>query len=200
MNNVSPTQYLPGFKDPVFDCQQTFRILLKALSRPGTIQPLTGAPQAPEPMYPTTAALALTLFDLHTPVWLDSSLGNPEVRRFLGFHCGVPIMGQPGQASFGIFGNGQTFNGLEGLNQGDPAYPDRSATVIIQVEGFSGPKAVSLTGPGVKGRIRLSVEGLADAFWMDFKENHQRFPLGVDCYLVSPEAVCGLPRTAGVEV
>ena len=196
---VSTTIFYPGFNDPVMDGQKVFRIMLEALSRPGRVKDIPCRPDVPAPLYPSTAALALTLFDLDTFLWLDSTLDRPEIRQYLGFHCGSPLVKDPARASFGIFGQGNDFSGLAGFAQGDPAYPDRSSTLLIQVDGFDGPIVRTLGGPGIDGRTTLRVSGLPDTFWSEFKNNHQRFPQGVDCFLVSPLQVCGLPRTTRVE-
>ena len=61
----------PGFADPVFDSQATFRAALDALARPGRVAALPPVLTPPAPLNPATAALCLTLADLDTPLWLD---------------------------------------------------------------------------------------------------------------------------------
>ena len=64
----------PGFHDPQLDAQRVFRQLLQAMARPGQIVPIDRLPEAPKPLSGGAAALALTLFDLDTPIWLDEAL------------------------------------------------------------------------------------------------------------------------------
>jgi alpha-D-ribose 1-methylphosphonate 5-triphosphate synthase subunit PhnH len=197
---MSTNEIFKSFADPVLDSQRVFRAALKALSRPGLIIDLPSQPGTPGPLYPAVAALALTLFDLDTLLWLDAALDVPEVRDFLRFHCGARFTGDPAQAAFGIIGRGDSFSGLNRFNQGRPAYPDRSTTLIIQVAGFNQAPPKTLTGPGIDGQTQLKVDGLAESFWTEWPANHQGFPLGVDCFLTAPLQICGLPRTTAVEV
>jgi len=40
-----------------------------------------------------TAAIALTLFDHDTPLWLDPSMsGTSEVTKWFKFHTGAPVI------------------------------------------------------------------------------------------------------------
>ena len=192
-------QFLPGFDDPVIDSQTVFRAALKALSRPGLILDIPVLPPAPGPLYPAATALALTFFDLDSPLWLDSDLDVDQVREYLRFHCGARFTDDPGRAAFGLIGRGESFSGLNSFNQGDPGYPDQSTTVIIQVDDFGPEKETILSGPGINGRTGLSIKGLSRTFWTEFAVNHSGFPLGVDCFLVSPRQICGLPRSTRVE-
>ena len=71
-----------GFAEPVLAAQTTFRTVMDALARPGSVRRLAGV-AAPAPLSPSAAAIALTLLDYETPFWLDAPLaGAPEVVRF----------------------------------------------------------------------------------------------------------------------
>ena len=63
-----------------------------------------------------------------------------------------------------------------------------------------GRRELILRGPGVKGRARLSVDGL-DARYIEERANANRFyPMGIDLLLVDAEGrVAGVPRTSAVE-
>ena len=61
----------PGFAEPVLGAQSSFRAMLHALSHPGRIVELPDVPQAPAPLGPAMAALALALCDADTPLWHD---------------------------------------------------------------------------------------------------------------------------------
>src|SRR5690606_37837176 len=88
-------QIAPGFANPVFDSQRIFRGLLEAMSYPGRIVDTGSLASAPAPLSPAAAATCLALADYETPVWLDPA-AHP-VRDWLRFHCGCPIVSDPGE-------------------------------------------------------------------------------------------------------
>lgn len=193
----------PGFGDPVMDAQKTFRAVLTALSRPGTIVPAPVLPAAPQPVYQSTVAAGLTLLDLDTPLWLDRPARSDKTAALFRFHCGCPLVDDPSQAAFGLVSSGKDLPDLTLFPIGTAEYPDRSATVLIQVEALasaeSAESGVTLSGPGIKDRHRIKVTGLADSFWKFWRDNGRLFPRGLDALLVSPVSFCGLPRTVRAE-
>ena len=108
-------------------------------------------------------------------------------------------MPSPALARFAAVPAGFDAPTLSACDQGDPAYPDLSTTLLMEVASLSGGEAVTLSGPGIQTRQVLSVDGLADGFWREWRLNHQRFPLGVDVFLTHGRRMCGLPRTTRVE-
>lgn len=188
----------PGFNDPVLDSQQVFKAALKSLTNPGLVIDLPVLPPSPEPLYPGTAALLLTLLDLDTLVWLDPEADTPEVADWLAFHCGCPLTADPGKAAFAVISDGRNLPGLELFSVGAEDSPEQSATVIIQVGELIRDRGRSLSGPGIEDRIDLKVLGLADLFWEFFNRNGGLFPQGLDFLLTGPGRICGLPRTTKV--
>jgi alpha-D-ribose 1-methylphosphonate 5-triphosphate synthase subunit PhnH len=189
----------PGLADPAHDAQQFFRTILDATSRPGRIVSLPAAPRGPGAISPATAAYLLTLADRDTPIWLGSDFDRPEVRDFLRFHAGTPIVATRGEASFGVVAAG-TPRPLDGFNLGTDAYPDRSATVVIEVPALQGGRTRHWRGPGIAERASVAIAGLADAFWNDWAANHGLFPCGVDIVFTAGSQLCALPRSIAVEV
>ena len=64
---ASDSGLLPGFADPVGDAQKTFRAVLEAMARPGTIVVPPVVAAAPSPLAPVTAAVQLSLAEHVTP-------------------------------------------------------------------------------------------------------------------------------------
>ena len=92
-----------GFADPVFNAQTVFRAVMDAMARPGTIQPMPGLARPPEPLASAAGAVALTLCDNDTPVWLDHALqAAPAIKAWLGFHSGAPLANTPADAHFAL--------------------------------------------------------------------------------------------------
>lgn len=187
-----------GFAEPVRDAQAAFRAAMWALSRPGSPRRLDVALAPPAPLSPIAAALALALADYETPLWLDAALAeSPEVAGFLRFHTGAPIVTHPMDAAFALIANAANLPEFHMFSQGTPDYPDRSVTLVVQVETFSDGPLV-LEGPGIKGRIGFGAAPLPADFSNRIKHNRASFPRGVDLLLAGSDAVVGLPRSVRV--
>ncbi|MFC4273555.1 phosphonate C-P lyase system protein PhnH [Achromobacter aloeverae] len=196
---TAPTiNLLPGFADPVAQAQAVFRVALQALSEPGQPRVLAAECGVPAGLSPALAALLLTLADVDTPVWLPAGLDD-AVAAFLRFHCGCPLVATPAEAVFVVAPAGHAAPALADCNAGDPAYPDRSTTLLIEVEDWQAGTAVRLTGPGIADARALAPAGLPADFWRQWAVNHRRFPQGVDVLLTHGREICGLPRTTRVE-
>ncbi|ANY16929.1 phosphonate C-P lyase system protein PhnH [Bordetella pseudohinzii] len=189
---------LAGFAAPVDEAQASFRQALDALAQPGRVTAMPGSQALPPGMGRAMTALLLTLADADTPVWLPPGL-HPAVAAYLRFHCGCPLTEEAALATFVAVPAGHAAPALSQLAQGDPAYPDRSATLILEVDGLAQDAGARLAGPGIAGRRQLAVQGLPEGFWAEWGRNHQRFPLGVDVFFTRAEQMSGLPRSTAVE-
>lgn len=189
---------LPGFADPVGDAQATFRAALDALAHPGRINQILAETGVPAGLSPAMTALLLTLVDVDTPLWLPESVSADAI-AFLRFHCGCPIVPSPSLARFAAVPAGGKAPALSSCHQGDPAYPDLSTTLLIEVESLSEGEPAILSGPGIQSQQVLRVAGLPEGFWREWRINHQRFPLGVDVFLTQERRICALPRSTRKE-
>ncbi|MGS1109459.1 phosphonate C-P lyase system protein PhnH [Achromobacter anxifer] len=189
---------LPGFPDPVGDAQATFRAALDAMAHPGRINEILAETGVPAGLSPAMTAMLLTLVDVDTPLWLPEGVSE-DVIAFLRFHCACPIVPSPSLARFAAVPAGCKAPALSACHQGDPAYPDLSTTLLIEVESLSAGAAAILSGPGIKDRQTLHAAGLPEGFWREWRLNHQRFPLGVDVFLTQERRICALPRSTRKE-
>ncbi|WP_374444334.1 phosphonate C-P lyase system protein PhnH [Stella sp.] len=190
----------PGFADPVADSQRTFRALLDAIARPGTVARVGAAVAAPAPLSPAAAASLLTLVDFETPLWLDPAARAPEVDTWLRFHCGAPLVPDAAQARFALVaGPATALLPLDRFPAGDDAYPDRSATLIVLVADLRPGSGWRLTGPGIEDEARLAVDGLPAGFAAAWAANRALFPRGIDLFLAAGDRVAALPRTVRIE-
>ncbi len=188
-----------GFSDVAVDSAHAFRSIMQAMARPGRMMPIGAGIEAPEPMFASAAAVALTLCDFQTAVWLAPELRTERVMHYLRFHTGARITEDPGKALFLFAVAGDHLPAHDLLQQGTHEYPDRSATLVIQAEGFA-LGHVELSGPGIRGFERFGVAGLGNGFWAAMRENHERFPVGVDVIFTAPGLVAALPRSTAVNV
>jgi alpha-D-ribose 1-methylphosphonate 5-triphosphate synthase subunit PhnH len=192
---------IPGFADPVHDAQKTFRAILDAMAHPGRIVDLPVKLQAPKPLRCAATAVALTLFDHDTPVWLDTTVAESgRAMDFLRFHCGCPFVDGPGKGRFALIGDTTTLPHLGRFDAGSDAWPDESATLVIEVSSLDGGPAVTLTGPGIECETNFAPFGLPDWFWGAWAVNHAAYPLGLDVILTCGKTLAALPRSTAARI
>ena len=148
-----------GFVDPPRCSQQAFRALMDAMARPGIPRALDARLAPPAPLTPELAALALTVLDYETAVWLDPPLtAEPAVADFLRFHTSARLVEQPGDAQFAL----QYVNGLptalELFNGGGVVTDElRVGTTWDAVLPAGGACAADLDGDGTVGGADLGI-------------------------------------------
>lgn len=188
-----------GFADPVFQSQAIFRELMDAMARPGRIRCVEPGVRPPAPLSPVAAAVACVLADADTPLWLDAALSEDEaVRSWLAFHTGAAITAIPSEAGFAIAGDPRRLPGLQGFSLGTQDYPDRSTTVILQVETLDGGDPIVLSGPGIPERATLAPAPMPHRFHDQWAANGDLYPRGVDIVLAGAGSLACLPRTTRI--
>jgi alpha-D-ribose 1-methylphosphonate 5-triphosphate synthase subunit PhnH len=189
----------PAFADSVHASQAVFRAVMNAIARPGTIVGTGGLARAPEPLGLAAAALALTLLDYETPLWLDPALAqSSEIVGWLRFHTGAPMADDPRQAAFGIIADPLRMPQFEAFSQGSMEYPDRATTLVLQIERLSNNGGFWLSGPGIKGSRALVASPLPADFAMRMRANRALFPRGLDIILAAGTMLAALPRSVHV--
>jgi alpha-D-ribose 1-methylphosphonate 5-triphosphate synthase subunit PhnH len=185
-----------GFANKVLSAQSTFRSVMDAMARPGSIQRIEAPVGVPAPMMRGTAAVALTLFDQDTPVWLDAKMtATTDVAKWIRFHASAPVIGDSSVCHFAVIGDAAAVKDFDGFALGTSEYPDRSTSLIIQVESLTQGPSIELSGPGIDGtallRATTAIPDLLDRLAL----NAKLFPRGVDLILVADDAIVALPRT-----
>lgn len=187
-----------GFSDPVLDSQSVFRALMNGMARPASIAHIQAHVVPPAPLELAAGAIACSLIDADTPFWLDSVLDSDAVKSWFAFHTG----GQPAismaEAVFALFGAAFAMPALDRFEQGSQEHPDRSATVILQLESLEGGEPITFKGPGIKDRATIAPRGLSRDFTAQWNTNRKRFPRGVDLVLTAGDAFACLPRSAAL--
>jgi alpha-D-ribose 1-methylphosphonate 5-triphosphate synthase subunit PhnH len=184
---------LAAFADPVFDSQRNFRVLLQAMARPAVPRELPNLPPAPAPIIPAAMAILLTLCDATTSVWLQQP--NAEIMRHLRFHAGTRLVDDPREADFALITDPASMPPLDIFAQGEMRYPDRSASLIVQVPGVHEDTGMHFAGPGIRETAQLAIDGLPPHFWQQRTAQAARLPLGIDLFFVAAQRVVALPRT-----
>lgn len=180
-----------------FASQSAFRALMDAMARPGEILTLDGI-EAPAPLAPATAALVQSLADYESPLWLDPAFAAiPAIADWIRFHTGAPVVAAPDDAVFALIADPRALPGFAAFAQGTEEYPDRSTTVIVQVERFAGPTLI-LKGPGIKTIHAFAAEPLPGDFTQRLRDNRELFPRGIDLVFVAGRKIAALPRSMHV--
>lgn len=178
-----------GFKKPAIDSAHAFRSVMDAMARPGTINSLSAA-SPPAPLSIAAGVCLLTLCDHETPVHLGESHDHPQVREWIAFHTGAPLSTAE-ECSFAV-GTWNSMQPLTSYAQGTSEYPDRSATLLVELDHLENSGA-TLTGPGIKDTASLKLPDVAL-----IQENHKRYPLGLDFIFTSSNQLAALPRSTEV--
>ena len=185
-SHTQDTAYLEGgFQDAPVDAARAFRSAMSAMARPGQIERLgTSAP--PSPLSSAAGPLLLTLADPATGVYLAGAHDTATMRAWLAFHTGAPIVAA-GQAHFAV-GTWDALMPLSQFSVGTSEYPDRSATLIVEMEDLRG-EGVHLRGPGIKTTAALN---LPDAEAM--RAYHAQFPFCLGSFMTFGVHLATLPR------
>jgi alpha-D-ribose 1-methylphosphonate 5-triphosphate synthase subunit PhnH len=185
-----------GFADKVLSAQSTFRCVMNAMARPGSVQAIVSGTGTPPAMMRGTAAIALTLFDHDTPVWLDARMqATADVANWLKFHTSAPVVADSSIASFALVGDPQSLLALDRFAFGSNEYPDRSTTLILQVESLTDGPMVELQGPGINGTAALHASIQPRDLFERLAINAALFPRGIDVVLVHDDSIVAIPRT-----
>ncbi len=190
----------PAFDDPPLASQAVFRTVMEGMARPALWRPLSVELCPPPPITPTAAAVALTLLDYETPFWLDAPLAaDGAVAAWLAFHTGARLAADAASASFAFISDPAAMPSFDAFSQGSLEYPDRSATLVLQVASFPEDASLTFSGPGIPGSRRFSATPLPVDFRARLVANRDKFPLGVDLIFVSGDAAAALPRSIRVK-
>lgn len=188
-----------GFADKVLSAQSVFRSVMDAMARPGSVQRIASTAGTPTVMMRGTAAIALTLFDHDTPIWLDGRMSvTADVAKWLKFHTSAPVVADSSIASFALVGDPANLPSFDRFAFGSNEYPDRSTTLILQVESLTDGPVAELRGPGIDGAAALRASIQPRDLFERLAINATLFPRGIDVVLVHDDAIVAIPRTTGL--
>lgn len=201
-----------GFADPVHDAQRVFRVILAAMSRPGTIGRVAAdavdaidPPSSDDdvPLGAATTAILLTLLDADTSVAPVGTLAGDAVRAYCRFHTGVRSLAAIDGAAFVVARAADVDAALRArLYLGSDETPQDGATMIIEVDGFGADAArttsMTLRGPGIETTAALSVAGGDPAFWTWRAGLQSALPRGIDLIFTCDDALVAIPRSTRI--
>ena len=170
--------------------QQNYRLLLEAMSRPGSLHSITGLNTSSNSLLAVLAAL------------LDSSVrfcDSNDLLETSDIALLQAIQTVPEEADY-LLCSGIDVPDFQ-PRLGSLASPEQSATLLVHVSALeAGDLQLGLTGPGIKEKQVCNIQGL-DSDWLVKRESWVcGFPLGVDLILLDQQQLMALPRTTRVEV
>jgi len=187
-----------GFADPVFDSQTVFRAVMDAMAQPGTHLTIAPHIKPPSGLGLAQGAIALTLCDHDAAVWLSSALAKASVGAWIGFHTGAHMVDAKSDCLFAFLELGTTRLTFSAFALGGQDYPDRSATLVLELPSLTGGPELVLQGPGIKDQTVIAPLGLPEGFVLQWQDNHQQFPRGVDLVLTAGRDLLCLPRSCHI--
>lgn len=178
-----------GFATPALDAAHGFRAAMQAMARPGSRHEVAGA-HPPGGISVAAGVLLLTLCDPETGIYLARDVDSPPLREWIAFHTGAPIVSAQ-LATFAL-GSWEALMPLDHFRIGTAEYPDRSATLIVEMPSVM-PVNASLTGPGIKERAEMTLPDLAAC-----QGNAMLYPLGVDFFFTCGSELTALSRSTTI--
>ena len=175
----------------------TFRVVLQAMSHPGTSCQLpTQIPKAGE--HEPLIQLLSCLMDNEVSFSIVGE-NHCSLATELSLRTGSTEADISG-SNFVIVTNGKTSGQLPLIKRGTLEYPDTGATVIYLVDEVAERAgAADLTGPGVNGTISPRLTGLEASELKGLREINAEYPLGVDAIFLDKNGriVC-IPRSTRI--
>jgi len=175
--------------DPVHGTRETFRALLDAMSRPGTVEAVSE---------PADHAVVATLVDHEVTLATE----DDTLRGALS-EQGRLDDGEPTTADIVHARDHTTFD-VRDCGRGSLVEPSDGATVVYRVEELADSAeealtTVSLSGPGVDGETTLSV-ALPPSELAAIAEAQSSYPRGVDVIFATEDSVASIPRSVSIAV
>lgn len=180
--------------------QKVFRVLLDALSHPGTLFSFQAEKQYPKELYNQTMAITHCVLDgeITYCALAVSDMTKQEIEIYTLSNEGPLAVADFVIASANV--SGEVLNeAIQKMKKGDLMNPHDSATLILEVKKLDHSGMVRMSGPGIRSEQMLGIVGHHD--WIDYRnEAVSEFPLGVDVFLIDEHgSVVGIPRTTRLE-
>ncbi|MEC1177913.1 phosphonate C-P lyase system protein PhnH [Metasolibacillus meyeri] len=178
--------------------QRAFRTLLDCFARPGTVGELERE-YVVNGLYAETVTVCMSLLD--GEVSFQTATEYQDINQSIRALTGGQIKPLE-QADFIIIPHGtekeQLLKAVEAAKVGDLIDPQKSATIMIELDGITPAIMAQLSGPGIK-----KLEMVELAVYKEFIElrtnKNKEFPLGIDCILIERSGrVIALPRTTSM--
>jgi alpha-D-ribose 1-methylphosphonate 5-triphosphate synthase subunit PhnH len=123
------------------------------------------------------------------------AMGRPGTAQRIVAATGAPVVEDSSVCSFALIGDARVLPALDRFAFGTNEYPDRSTTLILQVESLTQGSTFELRGPGIDGTAVLQAAIQPPDLFERLAINAALFPRGIDVVLVADDAIVAIPRT-----
>jgi len=187
------------FPQSCLDNHACFRVLLQAMSRPGTIVQLPASSQAD--FESSLIRLLDTVLNQQSSCHLVEL--DPELEQKILDQTGTHFTAAE-SADFILALSGDSQGKVSKAKRGRLDFPDQGATIVFGVKHLhsrSQENSFKLTGPGIKDAVHPTIEGLNNQELVWLKEANSEFPLGVDSiFLDQNNQLMCIPRSTRIGV
>ncbi len=190
--------------DPVHDSQAAFRKMLRALSRPGLVENISTQAACVDVQLgiePALLVLALVLLDAETSFHWDGPGAESATETLSRLCYATAKPAEDADFIFAVGGEQALARAFSLARLGSLIDPHQGATLIGLVDSIKGQGTLALSGPGIEGESRVSLElsGGSDSWLERRAERNMEFPLGIDAFLVGRDgSLLGIPRTTKI--
>jgi alpha-D-ribose 1-methylphosphonate 5-triphosphate synthase subunit PhnH len=159
--------------------QETFRALLDAMARPGTVG------HVPLHVAGGDMAAAVSVFEalIDHEVSFAAVPSMPGATEALLRLTGSRVAALS-TADYVLCREDSLEEVLRQAKTGPLDYPDRGATIVCRVSEIGEGEAVTLSGPGIDGTTTLRLRSFAASARQEFSARNEDRPLGVDIVFV----------------
>lgn len=186
----------------IFDSQRHFRTILDAMARPGTIHRIKDQQiNPPDDLHRVSAYIGFALLNAEVTFYIDG------VRKQIAYYFTINTFSRESlcsEANFLFLTGSSSTDIIDTAKSGNLLYPERGATLVIDIDTVSSVPLVhghglTLQGPGVENEISFFIEGISLSLIAAIKEKNEEFPLGVDVILTDRhnDFVC-IPRSSKI--
>lgn len=186
--------------DEVHDCQESFRLMLRALSNPGEIVSLKEPAEKLEEENAVFITVALTLLDKETTFCVVDNATISEKITQVTYAKNVDKKIANFLFVTKICQDGQMEEIMSGIHPGTLAEPHTNCVLVIGIEHFPETDTCSLKGPGVQGSRRVCLPDEAMQWVKQRDKMEFEYPTGIDMYFAASNGeLLAIPRKVKME-
>lgn len=185
--------------DFVHDSQQVFRAILNALSNPGQVYDIRKQTEKFKEDFGALSAVGATLLDNEVSMYVEK---NPKLEQQM-HHLTLCRPVKYCYADYIFLSSEMNYGSIREMmkhcKKGTYADPQTSATFVILCENFDREMQVTLSGPGVKNEMTVSIRKYIRNILMARAQMDIEYPLGIDLIFVSKDGqIQAYPRLCQV--